>query len=195
MTSVASLFKTSCSSRRRRYIKGRVGGSNFYTCMTNTKSPRTTIYLRFYYLVISAAEAAEENNKYLHFCHFVVQQIERANSENYPQVQGISKHAIVQNVEDGIMAKACHDIFSTPWGHHKLLIDKFLKAPEKAIFYVHKTVEPKSVFRITRLQNVSKTCQFVSLCYCPTTFLTLKKHPLKSRGLVCNFLIQLQLQR
>jgi hypothetical protein len=50
---------------------------------------------------------------------------------------------------------------------------------------------PKSVFRITRLQNVSKTCQFVSLCYCPTTFLTLKKHPLKSRGLVCNFLIQL----
>ena len=51
--------------------------------------------------------------------------------------------------------------------------------------------KPKSVFRITRLQNVSKTCQFVSLCYCPTTFLTLKKHPLKSRGLVCNFLIQL----
>ena len=63
------------------------------------------------------------------------------DSENYPQVEGNSKHAIVQNVEDGIMAKACHDIFSTPWGHHKLLIDKFLKAPEKAIFYVHKTVE------------------------------------------------------
>lgn len=32
------------------------------------------------------------------------------------------------------------DIFSTPWGHHKLLIDKFLNEPEKALFYVHQTV-------------------------------------------------------
>lgn len=56
---------------------------------------------------------------------------------------------------------------------------------------VNEWYKPKSVFRITRLQNVSKTCQFMSLCYCPTTFLTLKKHPLRSRGQVCNFLIQL----
>lgn len=32
------------------------------------------------------------------------------------------------------------DIFSTPWGHHKLLIDKFLNEPQKALFYVHQTV-------------------------------------------------------
>lgn len=33
-----------------------------------------------------------------------------------------------------------HDIFSTPWGHHMLLIDKFLTDPQKAVFYVHQTV-------------------------------------------------------
>ena len=33
------------------------------------------------------------------------------------------------------------DIFSVPWGHHKLLIDKFLKEPTKALFYVRQTVE------------------------------------------------------
>lgn len=32
------------------------------------------------------------------------------------------------------------DIFSMPWGHHKLLIDKFLNEPQKALFYVHQTV-------------------------------------------------------
>lgn len=47
------------------------------------------------------------------------------NISNYPQVGGNSEPLI----------------FSVPWGHHKLLIDKFLKAPEKVMFYVQKTVE------------------------------------------------------
>lgn len=33
------------------------------------------------------------------------------------------------------------DIFSIPWGHHKLLIDKFLKSPQKALFYIRQTIE------------------------------------------------------
>ena len=33
------------------------------------------------------------------------------------------------------------DIFSIPWGHHKLLIDKFLKDPQRAQFYVRQTIE------------------------------------------------------
>lgn len=32
------------------------------------------------------------------------------------------------------------DIFSIPWGHHMLLIDKFLTVPQKALFYVRQTV-------------------------------------------------------
>lgn len=34
-----------------------------------------------------------------------------------------------------------NDIFSIGWGHHKVLIDKYAKQPEKALFYVHQTVE------------------------------------------------------
>lgn len=33
------------------------------------------------------------------------------------------------------------DIMATPWGHHKLLIDKFSSDPRKALFYVRQTVE------------------------------------------------------
>lgn len=33
------------------------------------------------------------------------------------------------------------DLFSVPWGHHMLLIDKCSGDPEKALFYVHQTVE------------------------------------------------------
>lgn len=48
-----------------------------------------------------------------------------SNLSNYPQFGGNSEPLI----------------FSVPWGHHKLLIDKFLKEPEKVMFYVQKTVE------------------------------------------------------
>lgn len=33
------------------------------------------------------------------------------------------------------------DIFSIPWGHHMLLIDKFLTEPQKALFYVQQAIE------------------------------------------------------
>jgi len=33
------------------------------------------------------------------------------------------------------------NIFLIPWGHHKLLIDKFKKDPDRALFYARKTVE------------------------------------------------------
>ena len=33
------------------------------------------------------------------------------------------------------------DIFSIGWGHHKVLIDKYSRYPEKALFFVHQTVE------------------------------------------------------
>ena len=33
------------------------------------------------------------------------------------------------------------DIFSIPWGHHTLLIDKFKNQPQKALFFAHQTVE------------------------------------------------------
>ena len=32
-------------------------------------------------------------------------------------------------------------LFSIPWGHHKVIIDKLMNTPDKALFYVHKTIE------------------------------------------------------
>lgn len=36
---------------------------------------------------------------------------------------------------------SAHPIFQVPWGHHKLLIDKFAYAPETALFYVNETAK------------------------------------------------------
>ena len=33
------------------------------------------------------------------------------------------------------------DLFSVPWGHHKLLMDKCQNNPQKAFFFVHQTVQ------------------------------------------------------
>lgn len=32
-------------------------------------------------------------------------------------------------------------LFSVPWGHHRYLMDRYSKEPEKALFYVRKTIE------------------------------------------------------
>jgi len=32
-------------------------------------------------------------------------------------------------------------LFSIPWGHHKVLIDKFKKEPQKAFYFVRQTME------------------------------------------------------
>lgn len=48
----------------------------------------------------------------------------------------LEKSKISQQLADQLEC----DIFATPWGHHILLIDKFLTEPQKALFYVHQTV-------------------------------------------------------
>lgn len=52
---------------------------------------------------------------------------------NLPQVMGISENSIRHQVGD--------DLFSIPWGHHKLFIDKYFNEPETALFYVRETVK------------------------------------------------------
>ena len=55
---------------------------------------------------------------------------------NCPQVVGNSESDICPQVVGDV-------IFSIPWGHHRLLIDKYYKDGEKetALFYAHKVVE------------------------------------------------------
>jgi predicted nuclease of restriction endonuclease-like (RecB) superfamily len=85
----------------------------------NTKgfSPTNLGYIKRFYLLYSNAmkihPQLEGNSPQI------------SNISNYPQVGGNSEPLI----------------FSVPWGHHKLLIDKFLKAPEKALYYVQQTIE------------------------------------------------------
>ena len=60
------------------------------------------------------------------------------NGKNTQQlIEQNSKNKFGQQLADQIWK----DIISIPWGHHMLLIDKFLSNPEKALFYVHQTVE------------------------------------------------------
>lgn len=33
------------------------------------------------------------------------------------------------------------ELYSVPWGHHRYIIDKYSADPEKALFYIHQTIE------------------------------------------------------
>lgn len=76
---------------------------------------------------------SETNLKYMKYFYEMYQLV----IEICPQVEDRSSSAISPQVGDKII----EDIVSVPWGHHKLLIDKFKKTPYKALFFVRKTIE------------------------------------------------------
>lgn len=39
------------------------------------------------------------------------------------------------------LPQVVEELCSVPWGHHRYIIDKFSASPEKALFYVHQTIE------------------------------------------------------
>lgn len=62
-----------------------------------------------------------------------------------------------------VVDKIAEDIFSTPWGHHKLLIDKYKKEPKKAFFFVRKTIE--NGWSVETLTNCRKFFSVYSKSY------------------------------
>lgn len=62
---------------------------------------------------------------------------ETGHLQKLPQFEEIIKplHAIVTNSSLPL------NLFAIPWGHHKVLIDRFESEPEKALFYAAKTLE------------------------------------------------------
>lgn len=66
-------------------------------------------------------------------------------NENLPQVGEESpspnRPQVVDDLAEQVTARLQQDIFSIPWGHHKLLIDKCSSDPNKALFYVQQTIE------------------------------------------------------
>ena len=50
-----------------------------------------------------------------------------------------SKHFTIHPQAVGELQESA--IWRIPWGHHRYIIDKFFNAPEKAMFFVKKTLE------------------------------------------------------
>ena len=67
-------------------------------------------------------------NFYLLYCPYI---------ENAPQIVEKKGNAITPQLVEQIQ----NDLFSVPWGHHRFIIDKYKESPEKALFFVHQTVE------------------------------------------------------
>ena len=89
-------------------------------------SPKNLLYMKnFYCMYLPYFSIGQQVADQLEN-HSTLLQIEGKNSGN----------EIGQQLADQLE----RDIFATPWGHHILLIDKFLNEPQKALFYVHQTV-------------------------------------------------------
>ena len=77
-------------------------------------SPTNLLYMKNFYLLYQS---------YLEIAPQVEEQLE--NKVITPQV----------------VERIASDIFSIPWGHHRIIIDKFKEKPQKALFFVHQAVE------------------------------------------------------
>ena len=62
-----------------------------------------------------------------------------AEMEIVPKVE--RNIGIYPQVGDEFTPQAVAQLFSIPWGHHKLIIDKLMRQPQKALFYVNKVYE------------------------------------------------------
>ena len=71
---------------------------------------------------------------YILYCQNLPQLVEKAGNENLPQ--------LVEELGDiEISPQLVDAICTVPWGHHRFIIDKCKGDGEKALFYVHKTIE------------------------------------------------------
>ncbi len=106
------------------------------TCFSQTN----LLYMKNFYRLYS---------QYIVFCPSpegestagITQQVvdQKADCPNTPQVGG--QKGIDNKITQQVVEQIRNDIFSIPWGHHIRIIDKFLDLPQKALFYVHQTVQ------------------------------------------------------
>lgn len=89
-------------------------------------SPKNLLYMKnFYCMYLSYTEIGQQ----------LADQLEKKDFSSQHRAKN-SSFEINQQLADQLEK----DIFSIPWGHHMLLIDKFLTVPQKALFYVRQTV-------------------------------------------------------
>lgn len=95
-------------------------------------SPTTLRYTKHFYNLYSV------ELQQLASCSQILPQIGgKFETENLQQVAGnLEKQNLPQ-----LVGKLIKDIFSIPWGHHRVIIDKCLSNPHKALFFVRQTIE------------------------------------------------------
>ena len=81
-------------------------------------------------IVLKKSAAAEKNSVTLEIAPQVGEQIAQQSVE---QKGNTITPQLVEQIRN--------DIFSIGWGHHRFIIDKFKDQPQKALFFVHQTVE------------------------------------------------------
>lgn len=59
----------------------------------------------------------------------------------YQLYSQISPQLVDENADEEISPQLVDELCKIPWGHHRYIIDKCKHKPEKAIFYVRKTIE------------------------------------------------------
>ena len=100
-------------------------------------SPTNLLYMKNFYLLYQS---------YLEKTPQVVEQIENKKitpqvGEKNPIFPQLGEKKENTKITQQLVEQIAADIFSIPWGHHTILIDKFKKEPKKALFFVHQTVE------------------------------------------------------
>ncbi len=96
------------------------------TCFSQTN----LLYMKNFYLLYSTY--LEDGT----ITQQVVEQIE--NKKKTPQSE---EKLADKSFTPQLGEQIAKDIFTVPWGHHKLLIDKFKKQPQKALFFVRQTIQ------------------------------------------------------
>ena len=90
---------------------------------------------RFYSLYNQLFEKVPQVGEIFHYS--LINESQRSELQIVPQVGEIFKplHAITEN------RMLTLNIFSIPWGHHKIILDRYESEPKKALFYAAKTLE------------------------------------------------------
>ena len=90
---------------------------------------------RFYSLYNQLFEIFPQVGEIFHYS--LINESQRSELQIVPQVGEIFKplHAITENRMLPL------NIFAIPWGHHKIILDRYESEPKKALFYAAKTLE------------------------------------------------------
>ena len=108
------------------------------TCFSETN----LLYMKNFYLLYQpyltitpqvGEQITQQVAEQFHGVAFTQQLVEQITQQAVEQKKNSITPQLVEQIQN--------DLFSVPWGHHRFIIDKFKEQPEKALFFVHQTVE------------------------------------------------------